>query len=100
MSDELTLFPDVRALDPSTSVGAAVENRPRRPKHREMVLAALRDAGPNGLTDFEIGSTVGLQQTSAGKRRLDLQRDGPVEPVVGKRRPSPSGAAAQVWRAK
>lgn len=90
-------FPDVRATDPSTSVGAATINRPRRANHKALVLDALRAAGPSGLTDFETGAATGLQQTSAGKRRLDLQRDGLVRPLIGERRLSPSGTPAQVW---
>jgi hypothetical protein len=89
---------DARVSDPSTSHGAAEENRPRRSKHRQLVLDALVRAGQHGLTDFELGAIVGLQPTSCGKRRLDLQRDGLVEPT-GDRRPSPTGTPALVWRA-
>jgi hypothetical protein len=48
----------------------------------------------DGLTDFEYPA---LQQTSAGKRRLELQRAGLVEDS-GRRRPSPSGSPVIVWR--
>lgn len=44
-----------------------------------------------------LAERVGLQQTSAGKRRLDLLRDGLVKPLVDVRRLSPSGTPAQVW---
>lgn len=97
MTVDQLVFPDVRASDPDTSVAAAVGNRPQRVRHKEIVLAALRAAGPSGLTDFELAVRVGLQQTSCGKRRGDLVKDGLVRPLVGVRRPSPSGALAQVW---
>ena len=93
---QLTL-PLARATDPGTSHGAAAQARTRAPRHREIVLRVLREAGPGGLTDFQIGERCGLQQTSAGKRRLDLQRMGLVE-ATGERRPSPSGTPAMVWR--
>lgn len=89
-----------------TSRDAAVLNRPRRPRDRERVYAALADAGERGLTDFEIAAVLSAEgpcigQTSAGKRRLDLERAGLVvrRVVDGQpdRRPSPTGAPAAVW---
>lgn len=66
-----------------TSRDAATDNRPKRPRDRDRVLEALTAAGEYGLTDFELaevltrtGPTIG--QTSAGKRRLDLEREGLV----------------------
>lgn len=93
MSD-LTLF---RASDPDTSRDAAQDNAPRAPRHRDLALRVLR-AHPEGLTDFELAELTGIAQTSVGKRRLELLRDGLVE-NTGKRRPSPSGSAAIVWKA-
>lgn len=101
MNDQLTLAdaPNYRRDDLQSAKGAAEGNRPKRGEHRARVLAALKDAGPDGLTDFQIAEAVGLTQPSAGKRRLDLQRLGLVGPRVGVRRLSPSGSPAQVWRA-
>lgn len=60
---------------------------------------ALLAAGAAGLTDFQLADRVGIQQTSAGKRRLELERAGLVE-GTGERRRTPSGATAMVWRAR
>lgn len=90
-------FADYRASDPDTSVNAAVTNRPKRSAHKQAVLDALRAAGPNGLTDFQIAEATGIIATSAGKRRLDLLRDGLVRQLVGVTRPSPTSTPAKVW---
>lgn len=101
---------DWRRSDPSTSRDAAVFNLPNRSAHKALVLAALLAAGERGLTDFEAAAETGLVATSAGKRRLDLQRDGLVcgrmvvdaktLGLVQDRRPSPSGALSLVWVAQ
>lgn len=97
-----------------TSRFAAAYNQPRRPRDRERVLAALTAAGEYGLTDFELADVLTrtgprIQQTSAGKRRLDLLRDGLIcrrfvvvatkdgPAVVADKRPSPTRASAAVW---
>lgn len=106
MVTQLTLEPhDARLSDPPTSHAAGRRAGKERTKNQERVLAALR-ANPEGLTDFETAALTGLQQTSAGKRRLELQRAGLVEPVllatpdgpIEKRRQTPSGSTAIVWR--
>lgn len=95
---QLTLAdaPDYRALDRDTAVNAAITNRPRRSAHKQMVLDALRAAGPEGLTDFQISEATGLIATSAGKRRLDLMRDDLVK-ATDMTRLSPSGTPSKVW---
>lgn len=96
-----------------TSRDAAIGNRPHRPRDRERALVALRTAGPNGMTDFQLADAMSMDghgpctQPSAGKRRHDLVQDGlvvrlyRVHPTsgqwVGVRRPSPTGASASVW---
>lgn len=54
------------------------------------------------LTDFELASQTGWQQTSIGKRRGECRDAGLIEAaeVNGQplRRPSPSGSMAQAWR--
>lgn len=85
-----------RATDPVTSMAAAADATKRLPRTRSLVLAAL--ATLRQATDFELADATGLQQTSAGKRRLELERAGLVERVVGVTRPAPSGSAAQVWQ--
>lgn len=94
--------PMVRRDDHDTSNGAAVIALFDAPNLRARCLDALIEHGP--MTDHELAAVVGRQQTSAGKRRLELQRAGLVEQVVGDdgkplRRLAPSGAPALVWRA-
>ncbi len=95
--EQLTLddAPLVRRSDPDTSHTAAAAQTPqRRSRGQFLVLTALANHGP--LTDFDHAQINGLGQTSAGKRRLELQRQGLVEPT-GQRRPSPTGSPAKVW---
>lgn len=91
--------PDVRARrdDEDTSHEAACIARRGASELRTRCLAALQAAGAHGLTDFELAERIGSQQTSAGRRRLDLERAGLVE-YAGTKRPAPSGAPARVWR--
>jgi DNA-binding transcriptional ArsR family regulator len=93
-----TMFdsPGVRATDPVTSREAAAANKPKAPGHRALALSVLR-SHPGGLTDFELSDLTGLAQTSVGKRRGEL-RDAGLVADSGKRRPSPSGCAAIVWK--
>jgi hypothetical protein len=89
--------PDHRLCDPDTSVQAAADNRANRETQRMAVLANIVHAwrtGTLGCTDFE---HPGIQQTSAGKRRLELQRAGLVEPTE-MRRATPSGSMSTVWK--
>lgn len=90
-------FAMVRTSDPDTSKEAAAGATLNAATLRARCLEALR-AHADGLTDFELAAHVGSQQTSAGKRRGELVAQGLVR-NSGNRRPSPSGAAAIVWRA-
>lgn len=95
----------------ATSRDAAIGNLPLRKRDKERVLEALTAAGEGGLSDFELAETLSrtgtrIGQTSAGKRRLDLERAGLVAKrlVIGKdltlvpdRRPSPTKASAGVY---
>lgn len=98
-SDQLNLLswkgPGARRSDPETSHAAANQFRPR--EAHTNVLAALREFG--NATDFELAARLGLQQTSVGKRRGELRDAGLVEDS-GKRRCSPSGSSAIVWKIK
>jgi hypothetical protein len=85
-----------RNTDPDTSYQAALRNVSGRYTDRRKALAALSAAGEGGLTDFELASRIGRQQTSAGKRRGEL-RDLGLVADTGRRRPAPSGSAAIVW---
>lgn len=90
--------PLARKSDPETSHQAAKDATPRAGTHRARALQALREAGPNGLTDFELAERTGIAQTSIGVRRKELADAGYVKPT-GQTRPAPSGSAAMVWRA-
>ena len=90
--------PVARVSAPSTAHDAAAIATLSAGTLRTACLLALVDAGKKGLTDFELGERVHHQQTSAGKRRLELQRGGLVE-ATPDRRPAPSGAMSAVWRA-
>jgi len=85
----------VRSTDPETSFLAALGVH--QPTDRVRALTALRRAGMDGLTDFELAAEIGRQQTSAGKRRGELCTLGLVRDS-GRRRPAPSGSLAIVWR--
>lgn len=98
-----------------TSRDAAADNKPRRPRDRDRVLEALTAAGEYGLTDHELAEVLTrtgphIGQTSAGKRRLDLEREGLVArrlalfvddegtpSLILDRRPSPFGSSAGVY---
>lgn len=107
----MDLFAMVRAHDMETARGAAGIAIGHASEGRRKVLAALLAAGPDGLTDHESAAATGLIQTSSGKRRLELERDGLVRRViwlmpdadddkvlhVPATRLSPSGSPAAVW---
>jgi hypothetical protein len=88
---------DFRATDPDTSASAAALNATHRVRDRDRCLQALYRAGMHGATDFELETATGIKQTSCGKRRLELLREGLVE-RTDERRPSPTGSPAVVWR--
>lgn len=96
--DQGVLEPAARTTDPSTSHRAARMASRNARTLRVACLDALKAAGDDGLTDFELADIVGRQQTSAGKRRGELVTMGLAEATSG-RREAPSGAPATVWRA-
>lgn len=95
----------VRTGGQDTSVTAAVISLHSLTRNKELALDALAAAGESGLTDFELADRTGVQQTSIGKRRLELTRDGLVESVIDPAtgrpatRPSPTGSPSMVWAA-
>lgn len=84
--------PKHRATDRDTS-RAAPGNEGRLSAHRWAALCALVEGD---ATDFELAERTGVQQTSIGKRRLELVRDG-LACDTSLRRPSPTGSLAIVW---
>jgi predicted transcriptional regulator len=92
--------PNARDSDPETSHEAAEDAKFKASKHRLLALTTLRRFGP--LTDFELASRTGIQQTSIGKRRKECQDAGLVTGLVDAngqkvKRPAPSGSSALVW---
>lgn len=92
--------PVARSTDPETSHMAAEDATVTASRGRYLAARTLLVAGP--CTDFDLADLTGLQQNSIGKRRLDLQRAGMVEPLRNRagepiRRASPTGSRAQVW---
>jgi hypothetical protein len=88
------LTPVCRTSDPATSraAGSIPRNGDRAEALREHAKARCY-----GLTDFELGDRMQRQQTSAGKRRLELQRMGLIE-ATDETRAAPSGSQSTVWR--
>lgn len=96
-------IPPSRHTDPATSRDAASRIATVRERHVDRARVALINAGPSGLTDFELEERTGVKQTSIGKRRKDLVDAGEVEMVEdlsGKpvKRPTSTGSLSQVWR--
>jgi hypothetical protein len=92
--------PNARSTDPETSHEAAKDAAFRATEHCVLALKMLHRFGP--LTDFELASRTGLQQTSIGKRRKDCQDAGLVTGLCKEngekvKRPAPSGSSALVW---
>lgn len=104
MIEPLSLFdtplsdpPRARSSDPATSHQAAARAKIKAGSNRARALAALASAGDEGLTDFELADRTGVQQTSIGCRRKELERAELVE-FAGVTRPSPTDSPARVYR--
>ena len=79
-----------------TSVAAARAIKPDANRYRAMVLAALRRAGADGLTDEEGIAATGIGPSTYRPRRGELVDRGFVQDGGGKR-PTASGRPAVVW---
>lgn len=88
--------PGARNSDPETSHAAANRATISSAIDRGKVLA-VHASHPEGLTDFELATIMGRQQTSVGKRRGELRDLGLIE-ASESTRPAPSGSSAIVWR--
>lgn len=94
---DLPTGPTARRTDPDTAKAAGAGQTPiKLTRGRELVLRALA-ANPDGLSDFDYLDVVGLIQTSAGKRRVELERAGLVE-LADWRAISPAGSPVRVYR--
>lgn len=82
-----------RNTDPDTSHTAAAADRTI---DRERALA-IHEQHPDGLTDDELAVLMERRPTSAGKRRLELERDGLIV-RTSQRRPTRAGSPALVFK--
>ncbi len=92
---ERAVRPRARLSDPQMAHEAARLAAPTAGTLRARCLEVLRAEGP--LCDFRLGELVGARQTSAGKRRLELQRLGLVEQTAMVCRVHSTGS--HVWQA-
>ena len=86
--------PGARAMD--TSKAAADAMKPGADRLRQMVLAAISDAGASGLTADEAADRCGLSVLAARPRCTELKLLGQIRDA-GIRRKNASGRSAAVW---
>lgn len=82
--------------DSQASKDAAQGIAPRAGTLRDMVHKALATAGPEGMTDEQIGSATGLKGNTVRPRRVELVELG-VVCKTKRRRKLVSGNTATVW---
>lgn len=84
---------------PDTEKIAAARVAPRTGSQRARVVEALRAAGEDGRTDFELWSEdrIGARPHVPGTRREELIADGWDIEDSGARRPTDTGSPAIVW---
>jgi biotin operon repressor len=96
----MTAYPDApghRGAD--TSVAAAADVAVKLGRLQRMAEAAIRQAGPDGLTADELASSLDLSRWSIQPRTSELRRKGVVVDS-GRRRLNTTGKQAIVWIAK
>jgi hypothetical protein len=83
-----------------TSAAAAEQALPRSSTQRGRVYEAVRDAGPDGLTDQQLAGKLCLAENSVRPRRLELSDPPKGLPRLiadsGERRRTPAGKQAIV----
>lgn len=79
-----------------TSQAAAESMRENAGTLRARVLTALREAGPDGLTDEQMQTRLGMNPSTQRPRRIELVKAGRVVATPGTR-PTASGRSATVW---
>lgn len=93
----LALRPPARRNAPrGTSDAAAERIKPHAPDARERILAFIASRGPDGATDDEGETALGIKPQSYTPRRGELARLGLIVDS-GLRRPTASGRWAAVW---
>lgn len=93
----LDFSPPAQAHSP-TSVAAGDSIKGKAATLRQIVLAFLK-AHPGGLTDEELQERIPMQPSTQRPRRVELVAAGLIEDS-GKTKPTRSGRAATIWRAK
>lgn len=83
--------------DTDTAIAAAHLAAAQTGNQRVRIIYALQRAGRKGLTNTEIGEIEGISDTAHRTRRKELEELGWVVDS-GRRRMTPSGAEAIVWR--
>ncbi|MBP6363764.1 MAG: hypothetical protein KA329_09615 [Novosphingobium sp.] len=79
-----------------TSIDAAIALKPKLGRLQQQALAAIRDAGQNGLTADELAMWLGLDRWSIQPRTTELCRKELIRDS-GQRRPNCTGKRAIVW---
>lgn len=82
--------------EPTTSQEAATKFRGRAETLRAKVLAAIVEAGPNGLTPDEAAALLGETVLAVRPRVTELKEQCRIE-RSGERRKNESGMRAAVW---
>ncbi|MDP9057171.1 MAG: hypothetical protein M3N34_07595 [Pseudomonadota bacterium] len=79
-----------------TSIEAASDLAPKLGRLQRLAQAAIRDAGPRGLTADELAAELDLDRWSIQPRTSELRRKGLIRDS-GRRRPNATRKAAIVW---
>ncbi|MDE2096837.1 MAG: hypothetical protein KGL39_06280 [Patescibacteria group bacterium] len=85
-------FPGYQNQD--TSREAAAKIAPKAKTVRDKILAAIREAGEDGLTADQAGEKVGVDPFVSRPRCTELKAMGLIRRSLNKRRPSSNGSSS------
>lgn len=88
--------PGVRKGAPSTSQEAATALAPQLGRLQKLTLAAIQDAGLNGLTADELAARLEMERWTVQPRTSELKAKGLIADS-GNRRKNVTGKRAVVW---
>jgi hypothetical protein len=88
------LYPGTKGTD--TSAAAAADLAPKLGRLQNMALAAIREAGANGLTADELADKLGMDRWSIQPRTSELRLRRLIADSGARRRNS-TGKQAIVW---
>ena len=88
--------PGVRKGSPSTSQEAATAMAPQLGRLQKLTLAAIRDAGLDGLTADELAARLEMERWTVQPRTSELKAKGLIADS-GNRRKNDNGKRAVVW---